>query len=597
MAAFTAKVCRLIAERDQNQSLEAEIKKLTSQLAKAESRNAELTSELTKAKARNARLTSELATARKRSAKLNARLATTKADAAVLQNRFGSATAENVEYRHRVAELEARCVTLSADLASAMADNAEAEAGQAFDPKAAKKIARLEAKLSEANKTIELQRCMLFRPKADPTNSGTPPSRGPIGWKKRATPKPGPKKPRGAQRGHKPNIRPLTPPEQVDEFVQHGPESLTCDCGGEMERHEKRDRIKQVIEAPEKLFKVIEHHGKAFRCPKCGKIHVSDIASEVAKLGLFGPRMVAIIIDLRFECNASVRAIQRVLKDMFGFKASTGCICETINRASTCLEPARQEIQDDLKNQPVLNIDETSHKENGKRLYVWCLAATATALFMVGNRSREILDKILTTSYTGVIGCDRYGVYFSFCEDTKECRLQLCLSHFGRDLERCVQTVYEKGTVEYGEKMKRLMGAMIEACDDYNEDQTPEKYAKLRRCVDEFETEGKKGPATGDAARIARRFPAKGARASYTIFIDYNVERTNNRCERIIRKIVILRHVTQGTRSEAGRLASERYWSIKASCELQDRSFHDFFVESYNAWLKGRQTPSILPEK
>jgi hypothetical protein len=57
----------------------------------------------------------------------------------------------------------------------------------------------------------------------------------------------------------------------------------------------------------------------------------------------------------------------------------------------------------------------------------------------------------------------------------------------------------------------------------------------------------------------------------------------------------MLRNVTQGTISAAGRSSTERFLSVLATCELQERSFSDFFKESYEAHLKGEPTPSILP--
>ena len=70
---------------------------------------------------------------------------------------------------------------------------------------------------------------------------------------------------------------------------------------------------------------------------------------------------------------------------------------------------------------------------------------------------------------------------------------------------------------------------------------------------------------------------------------------TNNVAEQAIRFVVIDRHVNQGTRSAAGRQASERLWTVIATCRLQGRSAFDFILEAVRAYFCGRPAPSLLP--
>jgi transposase len=54
------------------------------------------------------------------------------------------------------------------------------------------------------------------------------------------------------------------------------------------------------------------------------------------------------------------------------------------------------------------------------------------------------------------------------------------------------------------------------------------------------------------------------------------VEPTNNLAEQAIRFVVIDRHITQGTRSAAGRQWSERIWTVIATCVQQGKSVYGF---------------------
>ena len=371
---------------------------------------------------------------------------------------------------------------------------------------------------------------------------------------------------------------------------------MCCEnCGGQTVRHEEKDRVKQVIELPEKLFNVIEYRGMAYRCPSCGKIHVCAFPQEIEKQGVLGASMVSALVSLRFEANASITGIQGVLKDVFKLNVSRGCICENINKGSKCLEPARKAIQEDMPNNDYVHGDETSFKENGKRIFAWLLASKSTALFKLGNRSGDTLEEVMGDRFHGIISCDCYPVYGSFSKSHGGVRLQFCFAHFGRDCKRCTDHIGQAEIFQYGEKMKGYMNKVFEARDKYLDAPTEENLALLRSAAKEFDAAGADAPDKGFAATLSKRF--KGGKSNYTTFLENPllIDLTNNRAERIIRKIVWFRVITQGIRGEVGRLANERYWSVKATCEIQNRSFFDFFRDSYNAVLKGLQPPSILP--
>jgi hypothetical protein len=70
-----------------------------------------------------------------------------------------------------------------------------------------------------------------------------------------------------------------------------------------------------------------------------------------------------------------------------------------------------------------------------------------------------------------------------------------------------------------------------------------------------------------EAQNMANRFRKHGE-AYFTFITTPGVELTNNTAEQAIRFVVIDRHITQGTRSIKGRKASERLWTVIATCAL-----------------------------
>ena len=90
---------------------------------------------------------------------------------------------------------------------------------------------------------------------------------------------------------------------------------------------------------------------------------------------------------------------------------------------------------------------------------------------------------------------------------------------------------------------------------------------------------------------MAKRFREHGE-AYFRFITTPRIDPTNNAAERAIRFIVIARVVTQGTRSIQGRTASERLWTIIATCRLQGQSAFDFILQAVHARFHDLPPPS-----
>ena len=102
-------------------------------------------------------------------------------------------------------------------------------------------------------------------------------------------------------------------------------------------------------------------------------------------------------------------------------------------------------------------------------------------------------------------------------------------------------------------------------------------------------------PETKHGRNLAKRFEAHGE--SYFRFVTTpGLEPTNNLAEQAIRFVVIDRHITQGTRGEAGRRWSERIWTVMATCAQQGSSVWDYLNAAVVSYFEGEATPSLLTE-
>jgi len=93
---------------------------------------------------------------------------------------------------------------------------------------------------------------------------------------------------------------------------------------------------------------------------------------------------------------------------------------------------------------------------------------------------------------------------------------------------------------------------------------------------------------------MAVRFRKHGE-AYFTFITTPEMDPTNNIAEQAVRFIVIDRHVTQGTRGEAGRKTAERLWTVVATCQLQGRSAFNFILAAVHAYFHDQPSPSLMP--
>jgi transposase len=501
-----------------------------------------------------------------------------------------------VEARHsaEIERVRAEAQTKSAELQNLLdaireADKAREAADQAHEDEKS----QLAKELEKAQKELEKLKLKFGAPKPNSDNSSTPGSANIGGSKKkrrtRTTDPNKPKRKRGGQPGHKPNNHKRLEP---DEIKVYKPESTTCeDCGCEMNHVEAADSVFQQIDIPVPPPIVTDHVAETYECPNCHNTHKGEIPEEIKRQGSFGANLVALIVHLKILA-LSFRKIKSHLQKWNNVNISLGALVNIFIKHSEALEDANQEIEKEIKKQEIVNVDETTHRENGRILYTWVFVTMKALLYRISSRGRDMLDRVLGSDYVGFIGSDYYGVYISYASETVGVQLQTCLAHLKRDFQNCFEHI-DPDISRYGEKMLAIINSLFMAWHTYQADPSPANHEALRRWGETLEREARIAPDKGKPKSIAKRF--EKTPGSYTRFINIpGLEPTNNASERAIRPLVVQRAVTQGTRGERGRLALERVWTVFGTCQARGRSFIDFFKRCMAARAAGQKPPSIF---
>jgi transposase len=455
----------------------------------------------------------------------------------------------------------------------------------------AERVAALERQLRAALARIEQLEKELASARKNSSTSSKPPSSDIVkpprpasaGGKRR-------KRRRGGQPGHEKHTRPQFPPEQVD----HAWEYEWPEPGADWEPLDAFRTVQQV-DLVEKLFEVTEHRARLYRSRTTGEVIAVPLPHEVRLAGLVGPRLTALLAFQKGACHMSYTSIRTFLGDVLGLRLSTGQIAKIIQKASAALAPSHAELGAALPWQSVMNIDETGHPENGKKLWTWGFHVPDSRGFtwfhIDPSRSTEVLYEFLGEAFSGVIGCDYYSVYRKFLDET-DAAMQFCWAHLIRDV-KFLTTLSDRVTRRYGHKLLTKIKCLFRVW--HRREQMPrEKWERAaRRAADAVLQRAKRAPQRIEAQNIAQRFRDHGAH--YFTFLKVpGVEPTNNAMEQRMRFVAIDRKITQGTRGQRGRRWCERMWTVLATCVQQGRSAFHFLHQSILAYFYGHAAPSLL---
>jgi len=462
-------------------------------------------------------------------------------------------------------------------------------------------IADAEKQIADVEKQIaDLERQLAARQK-NSTNSSKPPSSDGLAGKprQRGRRKKSRRKP-GGQKGHPGHHRPLVPAEQVQQVRPVLP--VECKgCGqslpqqieqiqtvGEAQRH-------QVTELPPIQPYVIEYQCPKVVCPACGEGTRAPLPEEAQ--GDFGPQLMALIAYLTIYCRMPRRVVEAFLEHVLGISMSLGSTQKFWEQASAAVAQPCQELEQQLKKQPVLNSDETGWRSNGEKRYLWALVAPSFVFYMVARtRSSEVLMHLLGAVFAGILCSDRFSAYFKYHKGLA----QLCWAHLKRNIlgiqdfakTTDAQRFCRDALALYARlfRLWRKFQASLIDRDQLIARSIPLQkrwFALAEQYLDSDDNEVR-NLATALFQHCGRLFT----------FIEHpGVEPTNNRVEQALRIAVQLRKIIFGNRSAQGEVATARLLTVTQTCKMQGRNALEYLTEAIIRYRRRQSAPSLLPQQ
>lgn len=402
------------------------------------------------------------------------------------------------------------------------------------------------------------------------------------------------KRKRGAQPGHKRHQRKPFEPDKIDVTWVHYYTGCPC-CGGKLVDTDEPVSILQQVEIEKLPFRVEEHQRACQKCTECYKVHRVPWPEDLKRAGLVGPRLTALIGYLKSACHMSFSAIRKFLRDCVGLTISRGQLRKLVGKVADSLLTPYEQLLAMAPKEDALNVDETGHKENGKRLWTWCFRAALYTVYKISpSRGSDVLMEVLGKEFHGVLGCDYFSAYRKYMKDC-DVAVQFCLAHFIRDVKFLAEHPNKKNR-QHGELLLghlRQLFHIIHRRDEYSTE------VGFRRALGRVRSSLAhdaimQSPGTREAGNLADRFVTH-FESFFTFITTPGIEPTNNLAEQAIRFVAIHRRMTQGTRSEAGRSWCERIWTAVTTCEQQGRSLFDYLCETLASMFRSEPVPPLIP--
>jgi transposase len=231
--------------------------------------------------------------------------------------------------------------------------------------------------------------------------------------KKRKKPNKSGRKP-GGQPGHEGKTRKPLPP---DEEITIKP-ATQCQCGGEIILDQK-PYTHQKLELPVIKPIVTNYYLYHGRCQCCKKRYSAQLPEGINN-DLLGPRAKTVVSALTGFFKNSKREAQMIISEILGLKISLGTLSNTEDRVSGKCEHSHHQLHQQIQKAGLLNIDETSHRLQGKRGWAWVFANNDTTFIkLTDSRGAKVLQKILP-DYEGKVVSDRYSSYSYFSEQKRQ---------------------------------------------------------------------------------------------------------------------------------------------------------------------------------
>lgn len=459
---------------------------------------------------------------------------------------------------------------------------------------------RLRKQLEEQAKRIaDLERQLALKQQNSTITSKPPSSDGLAGHQRERGRRVKSRRKAGGQPGHPGRHRELVPIERVDAMVNLAPDACRHCARRLHARHTIGDaRRHQVTELPAITAHITEYRCHRRQCPDCGTITLAALPDE--HVNQFGPQLTALIAYLTVVCRMPRLVVQRFLEGALQIPISLGSTQNAWEETSAAVGAPYAELEAALPHETVVNADETGHRTNGEKRWLWTFVAQTFVLYRIAaSRGSDVLQIVLGDTFAGILGSDRLPAYLKYVVGQR----QFCWAHVTRNLLSALDLATTPAARRFCREALALDRRLFRLWHRFRGDPgargSPLTRARLIAKVLPLEKrlfalgERHLNAANADVRNLAHAFFVHNQHF-FTFVHEEGVEPTNNAAERALRTAVQWRKIMFGTRSADGERAVERLLTIVRTCQLQQLNTLAYLTDALAAHRRRQPVPSLL---
>jgi transposase len=245
--------------------------------------------------------------------------------------------------------------------------------------------------------------------------------------------------------------------------------------------------------------------------------------------------------------RAPIRVIQAWLASVHRVHLSVGEISGLLRRVAAHGGHALTKLRARSRASPVVQADETGWRENGQNGYVWCVGPPTGERYFEYHHRRAgaVINTLLGEDFSDVLGSDFYAGY----NDTPGGRHQRCWAHLLREVHALKQDDADALEVVVWAKAVKEVDLLAQQghTDGYEPRRTYREALLLIRALGKQFAQAKGHPCQVLAKRLLRHQDEL-----FVFVLEPGVPANNNLAERSLRRLVVSRKISGGTRSPIG---------------------------------------------
>jgi transposase len=381
-----------------------------------------------------------------------------------------------------------------------------------------------------------------------------------------------PKKP-GRTAGHKPALRPVPTPEQVDRVV-YVPLRQCPTC--RVPLYDQSVVVQYQTDLPPIVPIVTRFNIATGYCPCCRQYwqgrHPEQTSDAIGAAGnTLGPVVLTMTAELKHRLGVSYRTICDLLATYTDLHVAPATLVRAEQRLANLARPTYELLLEALRQSLVVHADETGWRIGRLNAWLWVFSSKDVTIYAIrSSRGHDVPEDILGPNFDGYLVVDGLK-----CYDVLEVAKGRCNGHL---LRRCrdLHEVVPGREQPYLENLRTLLQEAIDLARR-REQLTPTGYA---RRVQEIENrlddwlDGLPRSASPELDRLDNHI--RTHRGEWLVFLhDPEVPPTNNHAEQMLRPAVITRKVGGCNKTLWGALVHGVLASLMVTCHRQGKRFLD----------------------